>query len=171
MPNIKARPYNDEATRKGPDRRQSFEKDGNIIFWGGLTLAAENEGVGLFDMELAAFERLGGQVRYNAEFSDLIMQDGTVSGVILADGTTLNARSVILACGGFESSTDMRVDMIGPEWKNAKVRGTPHNTGDGLKAAWSIGAQKYGRFDGCHATPMDYFMKKKTDHFNNAINT
>ena len=40
--------------------RQSFEKEGKIIFWGGLTLAAENEGVGLFDMELAAFARLGG---------------------------------------------------------------------------------------------------------------
>ena len=38
--------------------RQSFEKDGKFIFWGGLTLAAENEGVGLFDMELAAFQRL-----------------------------------------------------------------------------------------------------------------
>ncbi|MFK7877873.1 MAG: FAD-dependent tricarballylate dehydrogenase TcuA [Paracoccaceae bacterium] len=139
--------------------RQSFEKDGKIIFWGGLTLAAENEGVGLFDMELAAFERLGGQIRYNAEFSDLIVEKGAVCGVILSDGTTIDAKSVILACGGFESSAEMRVDLIGPEWKNAKVRGTPHNTGDGLKAAWSIGAQKYGRFDGCHATPMDYFMK------------
>ncbi|MGB2126777.1 FAD-binding protein, partial [Planktomarina sp.] len=34
--------------------RQSFEKAGRHVFWGGLTLAAENEGVGLFDMELAA---------------------------------------------------------------------------------------------------------------------
>lgn len=27
--------------------RQSFEKDGRHVFWGGLTLAAENEGLGL----------------------------------------------------------------------------------------------------------------------------
>ncbi len=139
--------------------RQSFEKEGEIIFWGGLTLAAENEGVGLFEMELAAFERLGGQLRTNTEFADLIVKDGAVCGVILADGSTLDATSVILACGGFESSTQMRADLIGAEWKHAKVRGTPHNTGDGLMAAWAIGAQKYGRFDGCHATPMDYFMK------------
>ena len=139
--------------------RQSFEKDGKIIFWGGLTLAAENEGVGLFDMEMAAFTRLGGTVRYNTEFADLLTDKGTVTGVILADGTTLDATSVILACGGFESSPEMRESLIGPEWKTANVRGTPHNTGDGLRAAWSIGAQKYGRFDGCHATPMDYFMK------------
>ena len=41
--------------------RQSFLKDGKHIFWGGLTLAAENEGVGLFDQELAAFLSLGGK--------------------------------------------------------------------------------------------------------------
>ncbi len=139
--------------------RQSFEKDGKIIFWGGLTLAAENEGVGLFDMELAAFEKLGGTLRYNTEFVGLIEGEGAITGVTLADGNLLHAHSVILACGGFESNTDMRVALIGGEWKNAKVRGTPHNTGDGLTAAWSVGAQKYGRFDGCHATPMDYFMK------------
>ena len=36
-------------------QRQSFEKDGKFIFWGGLTLASRNEGVGLFDQELEAF--------------------------------------------------------------------------------------------------------------------
>ena len=35
--------------------RQSFQKDGKHIFWGGLTLAAKNEGVGLVDAELQAF--------------------------------------------------------------------------------------------------------------------
>lgn len=139
--------------------RQSFEKDGKIIFWGGLTLAAENEGVGLFDMELAAFEKLGGELRYDTEFVGLIENDGAICGVTLVSGAAIEARSVILACGGFESNPDMRVDLIGDEWENAKVRGTPHNTGDGLTAAWSVGAQKYGRFDGCHATPMDFFMK------------
>ena len=106
-------------------------------------MAAENEGVGLFDMELAAFERLGGTLRYNAEFVGLIESDGAITGVTLADGTTLHAQSVILACGGFESNVDMRVALIGDEWKHAKVRGTPHNTGDGLTAAWSVGCLLY----------------------------
>jgi tricarballylate dehydrogenase len=35
--------------------RQSFLKDGKHIFWGGLTLASENEGVGLFNQELKHF--------------------------------------------------------------------------------------------------------------------
>ena len=139
--------------------RQSFEKDGKIIFWGGLTLAAENEGVGLFDMELAAFERLGGEIRYNCALQSLIHSNGKVAGVCLHDGTTLTAPAVVLACGGFESNPDMRAQHIGPHWRMAKVRGTPHNTGDGLTAAWALGAQRYGQFDGCHATPMDYFMQ------------
>ena len=60
--------------------RQSFEKAGRHVFWGGLTLAAENEGVGLFDMELAAVERLGGTVRYNSAVTGLITEAGHVRG-------------------------------------------------------------------------------------------
>ena len=140
--------------------RQSYEKEGKIIFWGGLTLAAENEGVGLFEMELTAFERLGGVIRYNCEFQSLRTRNkGAVNGVTLASGEEIDANAVILACGGFESSPDLRATLLGAEWRSAKVRGTPHNTGDGLLAAWALGAQRYGRFSGCHATPMDYFMK------------
>ena len=139
--------------------RQSFEKDGKLIFWGGLTLAAENEGVGLFDMELAAFERLGGVIRYGAAMADLTFDSTRVTGVTLDTGETIAARATILACGGFEANTEMRIEHMGPEWEHAKVRGTPHNTGDGLVAAWALGAQKYGRYDACHATPMDLHMK------------
>ena len=39
---------------------KAFE-NGKHIFWGGLTLASQNEGVGLFDQELAAFLALGGK--------------------------------------------------------------------------------------------------------------
>ena len=45
------------------------------------------------------------------------------------------------------------------DWLKAKVRGTPHNTGDGLNMALEIGAKKHGLYDGCHATPMDLHMK------------
>ncbi len=139
--------------------RQSFEKDGQIIFWGGLTLAAENEGVGLFDMELAAFRRLGGKLKFKCEFKSLLIENGEIRGLKTASEEQILSKSVILACGGFESNETMRAELIGPEWLSAKVRGTPHNTGDGLRAAWELGAQRYGQFDGCHATPMDYFMK------------
>ncbi|MEM1302487.1 MAG: FAD-dependent tricarballylate dehydrogenase TcuA [Pseudomonadota bacterium] len=138
--------------------RQSFEKDGKIIFWGGLTLAADNEGVGLFDMELAAFERLGGTVRYNAGVTGLIRNGDRVSGVMVGD-EAIPADAVILACGGYEASEEARKTYYGDAWSAAKVRGTPHNTGDGLRMALDAGAQAYGKFDGCHATPMDLHMK------------
>ena len=138
--------------------RQSFEKDGKYIFWGGLTLAANNEGVGLYDMELAAFKKLGGKIRFNAGVTDLVTDDGKVTGVMVGD-EKLHSEAVILACGGFESSDALRASEMGPDWSVAKVRGTPHNTGDGLNMAFKLGAIKYGKFDGCHATPMDLHMK------------
>lgn len=137
--------------------RQSFEKDGRHVFWGGLTLAAENEGVGLFDMELAAVERLGGTVRYSSAVTGLITEGGTVVGVLVGD-EELRADAVILASGGFEANTEMRIKHMGPHWEAAKVRGTPHNTGDGLTMAFAAGAAAYGYYAGCHATPMDLHM-------------
>ncbi len=137
--------------------RQSFEKDGRHVFWGGLTLAAENEGVGLFDMELAAFERLGGEIRYRCAVTALRQDAGRVTGVEVGDAF-LEADAVILACGGFEANAKMRADLMGDHWEQAKVRGTPHNTGDGLGMAEAAGAQRYGLYPGCHATPMDLHM-------------
>ncbi len=138
--------------------RQSFEKDGKHVFWGGLTLAAENEGVGLFQMEHTAFERLGGQLTCDAGVTGLLTDDRQVTGVRVGE-TEMQADAVILACGGFEANDAMRANLIGPNWSRAKVRGTPHNTGDGLRMAFDLGAARYGRFDGCHATPMDLHMK------------
>lgn len=137
--------------------RQSFEKDGRHVFWGGLTLAARNEGVGLFEMELAAFERLGGTIRCGAAVSDLIFEDGRIKGVKIGD-ETIAADGVVLACGGFEASEAMRADLMGTQWAHAKVRGTPHNTGDGLSMAFAAGAKRHGLYSGCHATPMDLHM-------------
>jgi len=137
--------------------RQSFEKDGRHVFWGGLTLAAENEGVGLFDMELAAVRRLGGAVRYDSAVTGLLTEGDRVVGVQVGDND-MRGDAVILASGGFEANEEMRVRYMGPNWKTARVRGTPHNTGDGLRMAMDAGAGEYGLFSGCHATPMDLHM-------------
>jgi len=137
--------------------RQSFEKDGRHVFWGGLTLAAENEGVGLFDMELAAVRQMGGTVRYGSAVTSLIMEGARVVGVRVGDEEIM-ADAVILASGGFEANEEMRVAHMGPNWKAAKVRGTPHNTGDGLTMARAAGAAENGLYSGCHATPMDLHM-------------
>ena len=137
--------------------RQSFEKDGKHVFWGGLTLAAHNEGVGLFDQELAAFRRLGGAIRYESGVTGLLTEDDRVTGVRVGD-ETIAANAVVLACGGFESNDDMRAALMGEEWRAAKVRGTPHNMGEGLVMAKGLGAASHGVYGGCHATPMDLHM-------------
>lgn len=138
--------------------RQSFEKDGRYVFWGGLTLSAENEGVGLFEQERDAVVRLGGKIRYNSAVTDLVTEGGKVTGVQTSAGETIAANAVILASGGFEANPDLRQRHIGPAWDQAKVRGTPYNTGDGLVMAQRLGAQTYGFYQGCHATPMDLHM-------------
>ena len=137
--------------------RQSFEKDGRHVFWGGLTLAARNEGVGLFDMELAAVRRLGGKVRFDSAVTGLLREGDRVTGVQVGE-EEIRADAVILASGGFEASEELRVRHMGPNWKAAKVRGTPHNTGDGLTLAMEAGAVAYGLYSSGHATPMDLHM-------------
>lgn len=141
--------------------RQAFEKDGKFIFWGGLTLEARGEGVGLVDAELEEFSRLGGDIRYDSACSQLLTSNDRVAGVILetpGGPQTVACDAVVLACGGFESNRDMRAQLMGGEWSKAKVRGTPHNTGAGLEIALHIGARFHGKPDGCHAVPMDRDM-------------
>ena len=138
--------------------RQSFKKDGKYIFWGGLTLASENEGVGLFEQELNSFLSLGGEIEYENPVINLIFEDDKVLGV-QTKKDKLISDSVILATGGFEANQEMRVKYLGENWEFAKVRGTPNNTGDGLNMALDIGALEHGHYQSCHATPMDLHMK------------
>ena len=138
--------------------RQSFLKNGKHIFWGGLTLASENEGVGLFDQELAAFLALGGKIFYQSPVTNLFYEDGVVKGVHV-NVEKVMADAVIVSSVVVEANDELRKSYIGNNWIKAKVRGTPHNTGDGLKMALEIGAAKHGLYDGCHATPMDLHMK------------
>lgn len=138
--------------------RQSFLKDGKHIFWGGLTLASENEGVGLFNQELKAYLALGGHINYESPVTKILFENSEVVGVLVKN-KSIEADSVILASGGFEANDELRKLYIGKDWGAAKVRGTPHNTGDGLMMALDIGAMKHGLYDGCHATPMDLYMK------------
>ncbi len=85
--------------------RQSFEKDGKHVFWGGLTLAAEAEGVGLVEAELRTLLRMGGSIRYDCAAVELLTQEGRVTGVktetARGEGEAIRAPAVILACGGF----------------------------------------------------------------------
>ena len=137
--------------------RQSFLKNGRFVFWGGLAVATADEGVGLFDQQMKTFNRLGGKIEYGQNVTGLSTKEGVIDGVTI-NGLTRNADAVILASGGFEANEEMRVSFIGENWRHAKVRGTPYNTGAGLTMAFRLGAMQYGLYEGCHATPMDLHM-------------
>src|SRR3712207_919841 len=100
--------------------RQSFQKDGRYVFWGGLTLAAKHEGVGLVDAEVRTFLELGDESRYDCGAVGLGVEDGRVAGVRTQNeaGETqdLRAGAVILGCGGFESNAELRTRFIGKDW-------------------------------------------------------
>lgn len=154
----------------------SAVKKDNVMVWArGLVIRAEHEGVGLSRSWFATAERMGIEIRYSTAAIELVVNDnGRVSGVKVRDNDgihTLNAKAVVLGCGGFEANVQMRTQHIGPLVGAAKVRGTPHNQGDGLRMALSIGAMPWGQWSGCHATPIsadwgEFAPREMTDRSN-----
>src|SRR5213596_2916985 len=140
--------------------RQAYRVGGRFRFWGGLVLEAVGGGPGLIDMEYHAAARAGIGVRFETKATRLVTDDrGAVTGVVVRTpgGTeTIPARAIVLAAGGFEANPELRTRYLGPNWDLARVRGTPYNTGDGIRMALDIGAQSWGNWSGCHAVKWDY---------------
>ena len=134
--------------------RQSFDTDGRVRFWGGLTIEAWGGGPGLVDSLTAIATRMGIEIRYGTRATALAVGNGRVCGV-RTDEETMAADAVILACGGFESNAAWRAQYLGPGWELAKVRGTRFNTGDGIRMALEAGAASRGNWSGCHAVAWD----------------
>ena len=134
--------------------RQAFKIDGKFKFWGGLTVEAVGGGPGLVAMLTDAAQKRGVVVRYQTRVLDLLYDGNRVEGVRVRERggrRELRARSVVLACGGFEANAEWRTRYLGPAWDLAKVRGSRFNTGDGIRMALDIGASPYGNWSGCHA--------------------
>jgi tricarballylate dehydrogenase len=146
--------------------RQSFRVDGRRRFWGNLVVGSGGGGKGLIEAELAAIERCGIPIRYEAGVVDLLRDGDLVSGVRYADGGgvhDVHASAVILASGGFQADARARASYLGPGWDLAKVRGTPYDTGGPLFAAISHGARSAGHWSGCHAIAWDAFAPPSGD--------
>jgi tricarballylate dehydrogenase len=134
--------------------RQAFKLDGKFKFWGGLTVEAVGGGPGLVAMLTAAAKARGIDIRYRTRALDLLSDGSRVVGVrVRRDGALqeLNAKAVVLACGGFEANAEWRTRYLGPGWDLAKVRGSRFNTGDGIRMALAIGGSPRGNWSGCHA--------------------
>jgi len=139
--------------------RQAYKVDGKFHFWGGLVLEAVGGGPGLIEMAYESAAKAGIEVRFETKVMEVVTDDhGRVTGVIVrtANGLeTIPAGAVVLASGGFEANVEMRTRYLGPNWDMARVRGTPYNTGDGIRMALEIGAQPWGHWSGCHSVQWD----------------
>src|SRR5262245_34392769 len=139
--------------------RQSYVVNGIHHFYGGVNIEAVGGGWGLVDFLVRAAERVGIEIRYRTGLRRLLQaRSGSVTGVLAfgPDGyEEIHAHAVVLACGGFEANPEMRTRYLGSGWELCRVRGTRHNTGDGIRAALDIGAQAFGGWSTCHAVQWD----------------
>ena len=125
----------------------------------GVALQARGAGLGLSASLFRIAESLGIEIAYEAKAIRLRFDEtGRATGLTVrspAGTTDLDAAAVILASGGFEANPEMRARYLGVGWDTVTVRGTAYNTGEMLAAALEAGAQPYGHWSGCHATPVD----------------
>ncbi|MBI2861471.1 MAG: FAD-dependent oxidoreductase, partial [Chloroflexi bacterium] len=113
-------------------------------------------GEGLIDMLIASAEKRRVKILYETRAMEILLNArARIEGIrIKTPGgfTNLNCKALILASGGFESNTEMRVRYIRSDGDELIVRGTRHNTGEGLQMAMDIGAQPFGQFAGYDST-------------------
>jgi len=139
--------------------RQSYLVAGKHHFYGGLSVEAVGGGFGLVDALLKRAAALKIEIRYEAGARRLLQdRKGAITGVTVMGPEgycDIEGKTVVLACGGFEANPEMRTRYLGPGWELCRVRGTRHNTGEGIQAALAIGAQPFGGWSTCHAVAWD----------------
>ena len=139
--------------------RQSYEVDGKQHFYGGVNIEAVGGGAGLVEFLLKRCKDVGIPIRYGTGATKLIQdRNYRITGITVRSPggyEDIACKSVVLACGGFEANPEWRVRYLGQGWDLARVRGTRHNTGDGIRMALDIGALPFGNWSGCHSVGWD----------------
>ena len=85
-----------------------------------------------------ACEDNGVEIIFNAPATEILMKDGKAVGV-KAEGYTVNAKSVVLATGGFGGNLKMVAEMD-PKLDGFVTTNAPGCTGDGITMAQAVGA-------------------------------
>jgi len=133
----------------------TFERDGVTVIPPGPALEAVGAGPGLVAALSRELERREIAITYGTQVVDFAVEDGRVVGVVDTQGATHSCDAVVLTPGGFEASEELRRRYLGDEWGGVKVRGTRHNTGLPLEAAFRHGATPAGALDACHSISVD----------------
>src|SRR6201998_3818733 len=104
-------------------------------------------------------EQLGIQIAYDAEVTDLKIEDGMFLSATLKQpfgGTTeIRPSTLVAAAGGFEANIEWLKEYWGDAADNFLIRGTPYNRGSILKMLLAKGVQDVGDPTQCHAVAID----------------
>jgi tricarballylate dehydrogenase len=104
-------------------------------------------------------EHLGIQIAYDAEVTDLTIEDGMFLSATLkqpVDGAMeIRASTLVAAAGGFEANIEWLKEYWGEAADNFLIRGTPYNRGAVLKMLLAKGVQEIGDPTQCHAVAID----------------
>jgi tricarballylate dehydrogenase len=152
-----------ERSAEAPKWMQKFGARFQHALRGTLQLSRTNAfflggGTALMNSYYAAAERLGIDVRYDAEVVGLSLRDGACESLTARtrDRTEqIDVHAVVLAAGGFEANLDWLCTAWGDAARNFIVRGTPHNTGTILRLMLDAGAAPIGDPAECHAVAVD----------------
>lgn len=125
----------------------------NAFFMGG--------GKALVNAYYRSAQALGVQVRYDTPVVRLELRDGRFVAVVTAAGERVEARTCVLACGGFESNRDWLREAWGTNERgespadNFLIRGTRFNTGTLLRFMIDAGADTLGDPTQAHMVAID----------------
>ena len=128
---------------KGPPRIQPAGGGPAIV--SALTRAARQAGVSF---------------RHGCAAQELVIDKGRIAGLVVTQDdvrATIAADAVILACGGFQGNSAMMREHFGAGAETMRLLspGTRFNTGDGIRMALALGADRAGDWNGMHAEPVD----------------
>jgi tricarballylate dehydrogenase len=111
--------------------------------------------------ELMRAAKLAGVVfRYGCIVGEIAIKNDRITGLVVEQNgmrQTLAADAIVLACGGFQGNVDMMRAHFGEGAATMRLisPGTRFNTGDGIRMAQRLGADRSGDWNGMHAEPVD----------------
>ena len=103
----------------------------------------------------ATAERLGVEIRYLSEVTDLEIEDGLFLSATIGGTERVTARALVAAAGGFESNIEWLKRYWGDAADNFLIRGTRNNKGTILRLLLDKGVQEVGDPTQCHAVAID----------------
>ena len=106
----------------------------------------------------ATAKKIGIDVRYEAEVTEMEIEDGMFLSATFGKGeerTRVRASTLVAAAGGFESNIEWLKQYWGDAADNFLIRGSKNNMGTILKMLLNSGVQQVGDPTQCHAVAID----------------